>query len=109
MIRALKKCRLTDRQLILVYCSITRSVLEYASRTGAGLTQYLSDHIESVQKRALKIIFPCPSYEDALNRLNCTATEEGECVHNISQAKLLFFRPATKVSAACCTHKAVCP
>ena len=30
-IRALKKCGLTDRQLILVYCIIIRSVLEYAS------------------------------------------------------------------------------
>ena len=34
-----------------------------------------------------------------------SAPEEGGCVHNISQAKLLFFRPATKVSAACCIHR----
>ena len=65
IIRALKKCGLTDRQLILVYCSIIRSVLEYTSPTWAGLTRHLSDHIESVQKRALKIIFPSLSYEDA--------------------------------------------
>ena len=57
-IHALNKCRLTDRQLILVYCSIIRSVLEYASPAWAGLMQYLSDQIESIQKRALKIIFP---------------------------------------------------
>ena len=61
---ALKKCGLTDRQLILVYCSIIRSVLEYASPAWAGLTQYLSDQIESIQKRALKIIFPSLCYED---------------------------------------------
>ena len=42
------------------------SVLEYSSPVGAGLTQYLSDEIESVQKRALKIIFPFMSYDDAL-------------------------------------------
>ena len=46
-IRAFKKCGLTDRQLILVYCSIIRSVLEYASPAWVGLTQYLSDQIES--------------------------------------------------------------
>ena len=67
-IRALKKCGLTDRQLILVYCSIIRSVLEYASTAWAGLTQYLSDQIESIQKRALKIIFPSLCYEDALKK-----------------------------------------
>ena len=38
VIRALK-CRLTNRQLILVYCSIIRSVLEYASPAWTGLTQ----------------------------------------------------------------------
>ena len=67
-IRALKRCRPTDRQLILVYCSIIRSVLEYASPAWAGLTQYLSDQIESIQKRALKIIFPSLCYDDALKK-----------------------------------------
>ena len=68
-IRALKKCRLTDRQLIFVYCSIIRSVLEYASPAWADLMQYLNDQIiESIQKRALKIIFPSLCYEDALKK-----------------------------------------
>ena len=31
-------------------------------------TQYLSDQIESIQKRALKIIFPSLCYEDALKK-----------------------------------------
>ena len=68
VIHTLKKCGLTDRQLILVYCSIIRSVLEYASPAWAGLTQYLTDQIESIQKRALKIIFPSLCYEDALKK-----------------------------------------
>ena len=106
----LKKYRLTDRQLILVYCSIIRSVLEYASPAWAGLTQYLSDQIESIQKRALKIIFPSLWYEDALKKSGLILLrQEGGCVHNISQAKLLFFRPATKLSASSCAHKTVCP
>ena len=95
-IRALKKCRLTARQLILVYCSIIRSVLEYASPAWAGLTQYLSDQIESMQKRALKINFPSLCYEDALKKSDLILlrhAEEGGCVHKISQAKLHFFRP----------------
>ena len=82
-IRALKKCGITDGQLILVYCSIIRSVLEYASPVWAGLTQYLSDQIESVQKRALKIIFPFMSYEDALKKsglINLCQRSEDACV-----------------------------
>ena len=67
-IRALKKCRLTDKQLILVYCSIITSVLEYVSPAWAGLTQCLSDQIESIQKRALKVIFPSLCYEDTLKK-----------------------------------------
>ena len=100
VIRAPKKCGSTDSELNLVYCSIIMS------------RPVLSDHIDSVQKRALKmIIFPSLCYEDALKeiRLNFAAPKEGASVHNISRAKLLFFRPATKVSAACCTHKTVCP
>ena len=67
-IRARKKCGLTDRQLILVYCSIIRSVLEYACPAWAGRTQYLSDQIESIQKRALKVIFPSRCYGDVLKK-----------------------------------------
>ena len=82
-LRVLKKCGLTDRQLILVYCSIIRSVLEYASPAWAGLTQYLSDHIESVQKRALRIIFPNLCYVDALRKsglLSLRQRREDACI-----------------------------
>ena len=51
-----------DLQLSLVYCGIIRSVSEYASPPWAGLTQYLGDHIDSVQKRASL------SYENALKK-----------------------------------------
>ena len=34
-----------------------------------GLPQYLSDVIERIQKRALRIIYPELSYEDALDML----------------------------------------
>ena len=82
-IHALKKCRLTDRQLILVYCSIIRSVLGYGSPAWAGLTQYLSDQIESIQKRALKIIFLSLCYEDALKKSGLILLHqrrEGACI-----------------------------
>ena len=51
-----------------MYCSLVRSVLEYASPVWAGLPHYLSDLIESVQREALRIIIPNLSYDQALVR-----------------------------------------
>ena len=47
-------------------CSLVRSVLEYASSVWAGLPDYLSDLIESVQMEALRIILPNLNYDQAL-------------------------------------------
>ena len=57
-LRALKKSDLTITQLVQVYCSIVRSVLEHACPVWAALPKYLEDAIESVQKRALRIVLP---------------------------------------------------
>ncbi|CAB4019420.1 Hypothetical predicted protein [Paramuricea clavata] len=65
-LRLLKKAGLGHTDLITIYCSVIRSVLEYASPVWAALPDYLSSHLESVQKRALKIIFPDISYYEAL-------------------------------------------
>ena len=65
-LRALKKSGLTITQLVQVYCSIVRSVLEYACPVWAALSKYLEDAIESVQKRALRIVLPNCHYDDAL-------------------------------------------
>ena len=53
-------------QLVQVYCSIVRSVLEYACSVWAVLSQYLDDATKSVQKRALCIVLPNCHYDDAL-------------------------------------------
>ena len=42
---------------MLIYCSLIRSVLEYASVVFSNLPQYLSLALEKVQKRALTIIY----------------------------------------------------
>ena len=41
------------------YTSSVRPVREYAVSVWQSIPGYLSEKIESVQKRALKIIFPC--------------------------------------------------
>ena len=52
--------------LITVCCSLIRSVIEYASAVFANLPKYLSDALEGIQKRALRIILPNLHYDEAL-------------------------------------------
>jgi hypothetical protein len=66
ILRQLKIAGISDKDLVLIYISLIRSVLEYAAPVWANLPQYLSDDIESVQRRALKIIFPDFDYFQAL-------------------------------------------
>ena len=53
--------------LVSVYCLIVRSTVEYASPAWAALPQYLSNMLESVQKQAMRVIFPGFLYKEALN------------------------------------------
>ena len=61
-------CRLRywTSDIITVYCSLTRSVIEYASAVFANLPKYLSDAFEGIQKRALRRILPNLHYDEAL-------------------------------------------
>ena len=65
-LRVLAKSGLSSQEVLQVYCSQVRSVLEYASPVWAGLPDYLSDLIESVQREAMRIILPNLSYDQAL-------------------------------------------
>ena len=51
---------------MLVYCSIVRSIFKYASPVWAAIPLYLDELIESVQRKALKIIFGRVNHTDAL-------------------------------------------
>ena len=73
MLYQLKRAgRQTD--LINVYVSVVRPVLEYACPVWhTNLPKFLSDNIEMIQKRALKSIFPNKGYDDILYDLGmCT-------------------------------------
>ena len=63
----LKKYCAPVKDLLKFYCSVIRSVLEYGDILWhGGLTLSQSQDIERIQKRALRIITPDLSYEDAL-------------------------------------------
>ena len=75
-LRVLKKCGLSMQNLTAVYCSLIRSVLEYTCVVFANLPQYLSNALESIQKRALGIIGPNACYEQALSISGLTSLRD---------------------------------
>ena len=56
-LRALKRAGVNCQDLVLVYCSLVRSVIEYAFPVWAALPTYLEDLLKSIQRKALRIIF----------------------------------------------------
>ena len=65
MLYQLKRAGIRQTDLVNVYISGVRPVLEYACPVWhTNLPKYLSDNIEMIQKRALKSIFPNKGYDD---------------------------------------------
>ena len=97
-LRVLVKSGLSSQVVLQVYCSLVRSVLEYASPVWASLPDYLSYLIESVQREALRIILPNLSYDQALVRsgLQTLLERRGQACERFVQAlsvSLLVFPP----------------
>ena len=66
-LRVLCRAGVEPSNILRVYLTTIRSVLEYAVPVWQNIPEYLSDAIETLQKRALKIIFPtAESYTEAL-------------------------------------------
>jgi len=73
-LRQLKKAGLDPSDLKAVYITKIRPCLEYAAPAWAtGLTKAHSSLLESIQKRALKIIYPDLQYCDALSVAGLTS------------------------------------
>ncbi len=66
-ITLLKRAGKPEEDQLHVYCSIVRSVLDYASEVWhPGLTKELSDKIEDIQIRAMNVIYPGKDYSEAI-------------------------------------------
>ena len=67
-LRSLCRCNIASRDLVKFYCSVIRSVLEYACEVfHSSITTEQSTMIETIQKRALRIIYGYSySYVDLL-------------------------------------------
>ena len=65
-LRTLKKAGVQSSDLVGIYRALIRSVLEYAAPVWSGLPVYLSEVLEAVQRRAMRIIYPYADYNTAL-------------------------------------------
>ena len=54
------------------YLTTVRSILEYGAQVWKDIPAFLSDKLESVQRRALSIKYPSLSYADALSSVQTT-------------------------------------
>ena len=69
-LRILKRNGVQPSDLRTVYCSFIRPVLEYACLVWhTSLPKFLTDELEHIQRRALKIIVPHLSYSESLKDL----------------------------------------
>ena len=59
-LRKLRRCVVSAHDSVMVYCSLVRSILEYACVVFAALPQYLSDSLERIQKRHSPLSFLAP-------------------------------------------------
>jgi len=71
MVYQLKRAGITQHDLLRVYLSVIRSVLEYACPAWhTNLPKYLSDTIETIQRICLRTIYPGYAYNDVLQMVN---------------------------------------
>ena len=73
LLRQLKRAKGDPMQLLCFYTTCIRPVSEYACQVfHNGLPEYLSEQLEKIQRRALRIIFPDLGYQEALKECNIT-------------------------------------
>ena len=78
----LKRARVPQKDLCLLYITCVRSVIDYAAPVfHHALPAYLSQELERVQKRAMRIICPGIEYQQALALMSLPTVAEHH--HNI--------------------------
>ena len=78
----LKRARVPQKDLCLFYITCVRSVIDYAAPVfHHALPAYLSQELERVQKRAMRIICPGIEYQQALALMSLPTVAEHH--HNI--------------------------
>ena len=67
----LKRAKVSPKDIVNFYCTVIRPILEYCAPVfHYSIPSFLSEDLETVQKRALKIILPANSYSETLEYFN---------------------------------------
>ena len=94
--------KLNREGILKVYLTTIRPILEYGVQVWQDVPEFLSNKLESIQKRALHITYPCHSYLDALNTTNLSSLKERRtlsfAVNNIFRRWLKRATPLTSSS-----------
>ena len=75
-LRVLKQCGAPPVYLANVFVAIVRPVLQHAVSVWQNIPEFLASTIESIQKRAMRFIFPMHDYNEALSALSLTTLKE---------------------------------
>ena len=67
-LRILRRAGVDRESILRVYLTTIRPIMEYAVLVWQSIPVSLSDKLESVQRRALKIIYPAERYNNVLQR-----------------------------------------
>jgi hypothetical protein len=65
-LRQLKQAGINHKDLVMVYCTTIRPILEYASPAWLNIPLYISNQLEDVQRLALRIIYPASECNESL-------------------------------------------
>ena len=107
-LRIPKRHGIPVKNLITIFCSLIRPVLEYACQIWhSSLPIMLSDQIKHIQKRALKIVFPHLSYTEALDKAKLKTLQErreNQC-RSLYQSILRGDNKLTNLLPSPITHK----
>ena len=80
----MERAGLSSDDLLAFYYSVIRSVLEFSCQLfHRSLPKYLSDDIERIQRRALRIIFPSLSYCEAIDKAGIPTLSERREISSI--------------------------
>ena len=77
LLKQLKRADIECISLLQFYCACIRSVLEYGCQSvHSSLPAYLSDQLERIQKRSLRVIYPDLSDSEALTKSSMSTFQD---------------------------------